>query len=631
MKRLIMNFKGLLIAVTVFASFWSPVASAQSGFFCTTNTVPITFKIDNFLAGFTGNAEDTNVSFGYKALTSSNILTGAYANVAIGVEALSNNTSGSFNIANGFQALYNNTSGSWNTANGFLALYSNTTGDENTATGLLALYSNDTGNNNTANGAYALYSNTEGSNNTATGYQALGWNMSGYNNTANGYQALNNNQTGSENTANGYQALNNNTSGYNNTATGSLALYSNTWGNKNTATGTNALYLNTTGYSNSATGHQALYFNKTGYANTANGYQSLFSSETGSYNTAIGAFSLSNTTGSYNTAMGAYALDNTSGSYNTAIGYDTNTGYRNNATAIGNGATATASDQVVLGNTTVTSILGYNSLTITSDGRIKKNIRAEVPGLAFVKQLQPVMYNMNLDALDELLKSEDPKINAHRDSIRNARSPEQKEIEAKSRAKKEAIVYSGFIAQDVEAAAQSIGYDFSGVDAPENGKGAYGLRYAEFVVPLVKAVQELSEQNDQLQEQVNELTGLLYRLLEKDSDLKDIPRSESKDAADTGLPELTDSGASLQQNIPNPFNQSTVIRYTLPQTCKSAKIVISNASSGGIIRQIPLPAGSGGEDSITIEAGSLSAGIYNYSLYVDNKLIDTKKMLLTEK
>ena len=55
---------------------------------------------------------------------------------------------------------------------------------------------------------------------------------------------------------------------------------------------------------------------------------------------------------------------------------------------------------------------------------------------------------------------------------------------------KEQIRYSGFIAQEVEAAANDVGYDFSGVDAPKNDKDFYGLRYAEFVVPLVKAMQE---------------------------------------------------------------------------------------------------------------------------------------------
>ena len=42
----------------------------------------------------------------------------------------------------------------------------------------------------------------------------------------------------------------------------------------------------------------------------------------------------------------------------------------------------------------------------------------------------------------------------------------------------------------MEQAAQEIGYNFSGVDVPKNEQDRYGLRYAEFTVPLVKAVQE---------------------------------------------------------------------------------------------------------------------------------------------
>jgi hypothetical protein len=81
-------------------------------------------------------------------------------------------------------------------------------------------------------------------------------------------------------------------------------------------------------------------------------------------------------------------------------------------------------------------------------------------------------------------------------------------------------VYSGFIAQEVESAAISLGYDFSGVDSPETPNGFYGLRYAEFTVPLVKAVQELSAQNaamqnenDQLKAEVDRLKGLESRII----------------------------------------------------------------------------------------------------------------------
>jgi len=490
---------------------------STSNFFGTTGDVPVIFKVNNVLAGFTGYSGQSNVSFGYGAL-SNNSLTG-YNNVAVGFNALKSNTTGYYNTANGSYALYSNTTG-----------YSNTT-----------------------NGYYALSYNTTGSNNTANGYEALRYNMTGIGNTANGSDALRVNMSGSNNTANGWSALSSNT--------------------------------------------------------------------TGNYNTAIGYYTLvSNTTGHANTAIGSYA-----GVYDDL----------SNATAIGSSTIATASNQVRIGNSSVTSIGGYAAWSNLSDGRAKKNIRSEVPGIAFINLLQPVMYNLDLDVVDELLQSDDSKINGFRDSVRRALSPEEKEIRTKARADKEKRVYTGFIAQDVEKAARSIGYDFSGVDAPENGKGAYGLRYAEFVVPLVKAVQELGEQNDakdaaiaSLQKQVNELTGLVYKLLGKESD-PGVLRSGTGEESVTGLPELLADGASLQQNIPNPFNQSTVIRYTLPQTCNSAQIVMTN-TAGRIVRQIPV-SGSGEAGSITIEAGSLSAGIYYYSLYADNRLIDTKKMLLTEK
>ena len=54
---------------------------------------------------------------------------------------------------------------------------------------------------------------------------------------------------------------------------------------------------------------------------------------------------------------------------------------------------------------------------------------------------------------------------------------------------------SGFLAQEVETAARESQYDFSGVSSPTSPDGLYSLRYADFVMPLVKAVQELSQTN----------------------------------------------------------------------------------------------------------------------------------------
>lgn len=79
------------------------------------------------------------------------------------------------------------------------------------------------------------------------------------------------------------------------------------------------------------------------------------------------------------------------------------------------------------------------------------------------------------------------------------------------------IRFSGFLAQDVEEAARSIGYEFSGIDKSgvDNG-GLYSLRYSDFTVPLVKAVQEqqtmIEEQKSIIENQNITIKELLNRI-----------------------------------------------------------------------------------------------------------------------
>jgi len=164
--------------------------------------------------------------------------------------------------------------GSHNTAVGVYALSSDTTGHHNTASGSGALTNNTTGDYNTASGAFALWRNTTGSHNTASGYQALG-DCRGHScraNTATGYGALNSNDQGSANTAVGYGALGKNRSAIRNTAVGALALGKNKGGG-NTAIGTQALYQNNFGEHNTAIGTNAGNRNKHGNRNIFIGYQ----------------------------------------------------------------------------------------------------------------------------------------------------------------------------------------------------------------------------------------------------------------------------------------------------------------------------------------------------------------------
>jgi len=93
-------------------------------------------------------------------------------NTAVGVRALFSTTTGSDHTAVGYEALKQNTALSFaNTAVGSLALTS-ATGSYNTAVGMSALTSNTTGSSNTAVGQGALFSNITGSYNIAVGEHA---------------------------------------------------------------------------------------------------------------------------------------------------------------------------------------------------------------------------------------------------------------------------------------------------------------------------------------------------------------------------------------------------------------------------------------------------------------------------
>ena len=70
------------------------------------------------------------------------------------------------------------------------------------------------------------------------------------------------------------------------------------------------------------------------------------------------------------------------------------------------------------------------------------------------------------------------------------------------RSAKSAIRRCGLIAQEVEEAVETHGVDFSGVYHPQNESDLYGLQYAELTIPLIKAVQQLSEEINTLQREL---------------------------------------------------------------------------------------------------------------------------------
>ena len=72
---------------------------------------------------------------------------------------------------------------------------------------------------------------------------------------------------------------------------------------------------------------------------------------------------------------------------------------------------------------------------------------------------------------------------------------------------KKNVVYTGFMAQEVEKAAnRPAGYNFSGIDKPQDAnKQTYALRYSDFVVPMIKAIQEQQKMIQELKKEIEDL------------------------------------------------------------------------------------------------------------------------------
>ncbi len=385
----------------------------------------------------------------------------------------------------------------------------------------------------------------------------------------------------------------------------------NATGIRNTFIGYQSGVLNNTGYENSALGALTLTNNTTGAQNTANGIYTLNANSSGNYNSAIGYGALGfNTEGHRNTAIGYSALAaNLTGSNNTAVGNNAGTNGVNysNTTALGNGAIATASNMVRIGDAAVTVIEGQVPYSFPSDGRFKSNIsEKEVKGLDFIKRLRPVVYNFDTRKYQEF-------------STKNMSADMRKKYLDKDFTASAAIRQSGFIAQEVVQAALESKYNFNGVHIPKDENDNYSLAYSQFVVPLTKAVQELSaivesqkQENEELLKRIEALENIMESTKEKPQFQENSMQSKSDEFM-------------LLQNIPNPFDKTTTISALIPETVQKAKIVIYNLQ-GLELKSYDIK--ERGNTSLDISVRHFPAGIYLYGLIADGQIIDTKKMIL---
>jgi hypothetical protein len=137
------------------------------------------------------------------------------------------------------------------------------------------------------------------------------------------------------------------------------------------------------------------------------------------------------------------------------------------------------------------------------------------------------------------------------------------------------------------------------------------LNYIELIPIIVKGMQELYSDKDKkidyLQQQVDELKAMVLAL--------------TKQGNTTEL-----STGFLKQNVPNPAGNNTVINYYVPDNAGFSQIKLTDMK-GRLIQTFNTAKGDG---QISIKSGQLPVGTYNYTLYINNKTVDTKQMVLVK-
>lgn len=225
--------------------------------------------------------------------------------------------------------------------------------------------------------------------------------------------------------------------------------------------------------------------------------------------------------------------------------------------------------------------LTSSGLNIPSDERFKENIEPVEDVLESLTSLEAVSYNYK-DGIARTAGSQ------RRSASRQGADDER----------------FGFLAQNVKDVFPQL--------VRTDDKGYMYIDYIGLIPILVQSINELQARLDAVEctQQDKEGSALLV-------------------AQQAGLDELANGkeGYTLYQNTPNPWNNETVIRYSLPQSVGTACIYIYDMQGAQLMS---IPATGRGESKVTLGASGLKAGMYLYALVADGHLVDSKQMILTK-
>ena len=147
------------------------------------------------------------------------------------------------------------------------------------------------------------------------------------------------------------------------------------------------------------------------------------------------------------------------------------------------------------------------------------------------------------------------------------------------------------------------------------------LSYNDLIAILMKGIQEQEGKIDSLSNAMAAMQNQLSSCCSSNA------RTQNPTTNQTNVTLDNSQNIVLNQNVPNPFAEQTVITYNLPESVQKAQLLFYDAT-GKLIKSVDLT--DRGNGQINVFANDLSNGIYSYALVVDGQIADTKRMVKTK-
>jgi hypothetical protein len=200
----------------------------------------------------------------------------------------------------------------------------------------------------------------------------------------------------------------------------------------------------------------------------------------------------------------------------------------------------------------------------------------------------------------------------------------------------DSVNHVGFIAQEIAQVDARLTY--------LDNDSLLHVEYDKVVPILAEAIEELNTEvesrdsiiatqqttiddlNNRLTQLENCLSGILPMLCQMSQSIVESNTIAEQEAVRSQLSVQLSNRTSivLDQNVPNPFAEQTMINFSIPATVQKAQIHFYDGT-GRLIQSVDVV--ERGLGSLTVFGSDLSQGTYTYTLVADGQIVSTKKMM----